>query len=105
MNPAEPFGKPTRFRLVLRTSFSGRTGLECLRKMFLWQLVMTLNRTMAPAKRGALLAVAAAAVLALAAPAAAQNWGGDRYYGGGYRYYRQSPQRDFFFPFSGFMRP
>ena len=76
--------------------------------MFLWQLVMTLNRTMAPAKRAALVAVAAAAVLPLAEPAAAQNWGGDRYYGGGYggyRYYRQSPQRDFFFPFSGFMRP
>ena len=45
--------------------------------------------------------------LATALPAAAQYWGGDRYYGGygGYRYYRQGPQRDFFFPFSGFNRP
>jgi hypothetical protein len=61
----------------------------------------------APARRGALLAAAAAAVLALAEPTAAQYWGGDRYYGGGYGgyRYRQSPQRDFFFPFSGFMRP
>jgi len=76
-------------------------------------VVMTLDDTMAPAKRGTLVAVAAvAAILALAEPAAAQYWGGgDRYYGGGYggyhayRSYRQSPQRDFFFPFSGFMRP
>ena len=71
---------------------------------------MTLNGMMAPAKRGTLVALAAAAaVLALAEPAPAQYWGGDRYYGGGgyggYRSYRQSPQRDFFFPFSGFMRP
>jgi hypothetical protein len=68
---------------------------------------MTLERMMAPAKRGALLAVAAGAVLALAEPAAAQYWGGDRWGGGygGYRNYRQSPQRDFFFPFSGFTRP
>src|SRR5438067_13670120 len=45
--------------------------------------------------------------LATALPAAAQYWGGDRYYGGygGYRHYRQGPQRDFFFPFSGFNRP
>jgi hypothetical protein len=42
-----------------------------------------------------------------AQPVGAQYWGGDRYYGGGggYRYYRQGPQRDFFFPFSGFTRP
>ena len=71
---------------------------------------MTLNGMMAPAKRGTLVALAAAAaVLALVEPAPAQYWGGDRYYGGGgyggYRSYRQSPQRDFFFPFSGFMRP
>ena len=71
---------------------------------------MTLNGMMAPAKRGTLVALAAAAaVLALAEPALAQYWGGDRYYGGGgyggYRSYRQSPQHDFFFPFSGFMRP
>jgi uncharacterized protein len=49
-----------------------------------------------------------AAGLAAVQPAAAQYWGGgDRNYGGygGYRYYRQSPPRDFFFPFSGFMRP
>ena len=68
---------------------------------------MTLNRMMAAAKCGSLVGLAAALMLALAEPAAAQ-WGGDRYYGGGYggyRYYRQSPQRDFFFPFSGFMRP
>jgi hypothetical protein len=75
-----------------------------------WQRIMTLNGMMAPAKRGTLVALAAAAaVLALAEPAPAQYWGGDRYYGGGgyggYRSYRQSPQRDFFFPFSGFMRP
>jgi hypothetical protein len=78
--------------------------------MLLGQRVMTLTRMMAPAKRRTLVAVAvAAAALALAEPAAAQYWGGgDRYYGGGYggyRNYRQSPQRDFFFPFSGFMRP
>ncbi len=63
---------------------------------------------MASAKRWARFAIAAAAVIALAEPAAAQYWGGgDRYYGGygGYRYYRQGPQRDFFFPFSGFNRP
>jgi uncharacterized protein len=68
---------------------------------------MTLNRMMALAKWGSLVGLVAALMLALAEPAAAQ-WGGDRYYGGGYggyRYYRQSPQRDFFFPFSGFMRP
>src|SRR6516164_6763879 len=75
-----------------------------------WQRIMTLNGMMALAKRGTLVALAAAAaVLALAEPALAQYWGGDRYYGGGgyggYRSYRQSPQRDFFFPFSGFMRP
>src|SRR6516225_7690755 len=75
-----------------------------------WQRIMTLNGMMAPAKRGTLVALAAAAaVLALAEPALAQYWGGDRYYGGGgyggYRSYRQSPQRDFFFPFSGFMPP
>jgi hypothetical protein len=52
-----------------------------------------------------------AAGLAAVQPASAQYWGddrsygGDRYYGGGYRNYRQNPQRDFFFPFSGFMRP
>src|SRR5215470_16584111 len=78
--------------------------------MLFWQRIMTLNRMMAPAKRGTLVALAAAAaVLALAEPAHAQYWGGDRFYGGGggyggYRSYRQSPQRDFFFPFSGFMR-
>src|ERR1700752_4907814 len=47
--------------------------------------------------------------LAAAQPASAQYWGGgDRYYDGGYggyRNYRQSPPRDYFFPFSGFMRP
>src|SRR5215471_16023824 len=79
--------------------------------MLFWQRIMTLNRMMAPAKRGTLVALAAAAaVLALAEPAHAQYWGGDRFYGGGggyggYRSYRQSPQRDFFFPFSGVMRP
>jgi len=105
------FGQPTRFRLVLRASFFGRSGLEYLRSMLFWQRIMTLNRMMAPAKRGTLVALAAAAaVLALAEPAHAQYWGGDRFYGGGggyggYRSYRQSPQRDFFFPFSGFMRP
>jgi uncharacterized protein len=49
-----------------------------------------------------------AAGLAAVQPACAQGWGGDRYYGGGYggyRYYRPSPPRDFFYPFSGFMRP
>jgi hypothetical protein len=77
--------------------------------MQFWQRVITLNRMMVPAKRGTLVALAAtAAVLALAETAAAQYWGGDRYYRGGYggyRNYRQSPQRDFFFPFSGFTRP
>jgi len=62
-----------------------------------------LNWTMAQARRGALAAIATAAVLTSAGPAAAQYWGGGRYYGG-YRSY-QPPQRDFFFPFSGFMRP
>ena len=72
---------------------------------------MTLNRTRAQAKRAAVLTVVAAAGMALAEPAAAQFWGdryyggGDRYNGGGYRNYRQNQQRDFFFPFSGFMRP
>ena len=72
---------------------------------------MTLNRARAQAKRAAVLTVAAAAAMALAEPAAAQFWGdryyggGDRYNGGGYRNYRQNQQRDFFFPFSGFMRP
>jgi hypothetical protein len=48
-----------------------------------------------------------AAGLAAVQPARAQYWG-DRYYGGGYggyRYYRPSPPRDYFYPFSGFMRP
>src|SRR5262249_30309714 len=73
------------FSLGLHTSFFGRSGLECVRKMLLGQRVMTLTRMMAPAKRGTLVAVAvAAAALALAEPSAAQYWGGgDRYYGGG----------------------
>jgi uncharacterized protein len=69
---------------------------------------MPSKKTLARAKRGVLVAVAAAAAaLILAESAAAQYWGGDRYYGGygGYRSYRQGPQRDFFFPFSGFNRP
>src|SRR5215469_8995110 len=92
------FGQAARFRLVLRASFFGRSGLEYLRSMLFWQRIMTLNGMMAPAKRGTLVALAAAAaVLALAEPAPAQYWGGDRSYGGGggyggYRSYRQSPQ-------------
>jgi hypothetical protein len=64
-----------------------------------------LSQARLPALAG--LAVIAAS-LAAVQPASAQGWGGDRYYGGGYggyRYYRPSPQRDFFYPFSGFMRP
>jgi uncharacterized protein len=78
--------------------------------MSVWQRFGMFNKLMAHAQRGALVAIlvaiAAAAVAALAEPAAAQYYG-DRYNGGGYgyRYYRQSPQRDFFFPFSGFNRP
>jgi uncharacterized protein len=69
---------------------------------------MPSKKTLARAKRGALIAVAAAAAtVSLAETGVAQYWGGDRYYGGygGYRSYRQGPQRDFFFPFSGFNRP
>ncbi|MGN6749292.1 MAG: SGNH/GDSL hydrolase family protein [Xanthobacteraceae bacterium] len=64
-----------------------------------------LSQTRLPALAG--LAVIAAS-LAGVQPGSAQGWGGDRYYGGGYggyRYYRPNPQRDFFYPFSGFMRP
>jgi uncharacterized protein len=81
---------------------------------------MTFERIPSKARRPALarLAVIVAGLiaaglivagLAAAQPASAQYWGGgDRYYGGGYggyRNYRQSPPRDYFFPFSGFMRP
>jgi uncharacterized protein len=65
------------------------------------------KRTLGRARRRVLVGIAAAAAaLIWAESAAAQYWGGDRYYGGygGYRY-RQGPQRDFFFPFSGFNRP
>ena len=69
--------------------------------------LMTRNRATAQARYATVVAVAGAALLALADPAGAQYWGG---YGGGggyggNRYYRQDQQRDFFFPFSGFMRP
>jgi uncharacterized protein len=70
---------------------------------------MTRERILSQARRPALAGLAMiAAGLAAAQPASAQYWGGgDRYNGGygGYRYYRQGPQRDFFFPFSGFNRP
>jgi hypothetical protein len=52
-------------------------------------------------------AAALASVLVAAEPAAAQYyWGNGRYNGGygGYRSYPSSPQRDFFYPFSGFGR-
>jgi hypothetical protein len=64
---------------------------------------MMLRSTMAHAQRGTLIAI----LVAIAAEPAAAQYYGDRYNGGGYgyRYYRQSPQRDFFFPFSGFNRP
>jgi uncharacterized protein len=69
--------------------------------------VMTLEAMLLRARLPALAGLAVvAASLAAAQPALAQYWGGgDRYYGGGYRYYRPSPPRDFFNPFSGFMRP
>jgi uncharacterized protein len=71
---------------------------------------MTLKRMARPVQRRLLIAITViGAGLAAAQPAAAQYWGNDRYYGGGYgggyRYYRQGPSRDFFFPFSGFTRP
>ena len=69
---------------------------------------MTPERILSQARLSALAGLAViAAGLAAVQPAFAQ-WGGDRYYGGGYggyRYYRPSPPRDFFYPFSGFMRP
>jgi uncharacterized protein len=67
--------------------------------------LMKIDWAIAQTKRGAAIAVAATALLALAEPAGAQYWGG---YGGGYggyRNYRQSPPRDFFFPFGGYNRP
>src|ERR1700747_1435232 len=71
---------------------------------------MTFERIPSKGRRPALAGRAGVvAGLAPAQPASAQYWGGgDRYYGGGYggyRNYRQSPPRDYFFPFSGFMRP
>ena len=67
---------------------------------------MTLDKTKSQAQRHVLAALTVmVGGLAAAEPATAQFWGGDRYNGGGYHYYRPSPQRDFFFPFSGFMRP
>lgn len=66
------------------------------------------RKTLVRARRCVLVAGAAAAAALTFADSATAQWGGDRYYGGGYggyRYYRQSPQRDFFFPFSGFNRP
>lgn len=62
------------------------------------------HSAIARAKRLAMVAFAATALLALAEPAGAQYWGGGGGYGG-YRYYRQGPPRDFFFPFGGFNRP
>jgi uncharacterized protein len=55
----------------------------------------------------AVMAATLAGALAAAEPAAAQYyWGNGRYNGGygGYRSYPSSPQRDFFYPFSGFGR-
>jgi uncharacterized protein len=65
------------------------------------------NRAMAQARYAIVIAVAAAALLALADSAGAQFWGGYNRGGGfgGDRSYRQNQQQDFFFPFSGFMRP
>ena len=61
---------------------------------------MTLEATLSRARVPVLAGLAVMTVsLTAVQPASAQYWNG------GYRYYRQSPQRDFFFPFSGFMRP
>src|SRR5690349_8455897 len=69
---------------------------------------MTPERILSQARLPALAGIAViAAGLAAVQPASAQ-WGGDRYYGGGYggyRYNRPSPPSDYFYPFSGFMRP
>jgi len=69
---------------------------------------MSLGRTSRQARRRIFLialGVLAAGVAAAAEPALAQYyWGGGRYYGGN-RYYPPAPPRDFFNPFSGFMRP
>src|SRR3974377_2044002 len=65
-------------------------------------LEATLSRARLPVLAG--LGVMAAG-LAAGPPGSWQYWGGHPYYGGAYRNYRQNPQRDFFFPFSGFMRP
>src|SRR3974390_2902979 len=72
---------------------------------------MTHQAMLSRARIAALAGLAVMTIgLAAVQPASAQYWGGGyRYYGGGgyggYRNYRQSPQRDFFLPFSGFMRP
>src|SRR5215470_11877608 len=69
---------------------------------------MTLEAMLSRARLPVLAGLAVvAASLAATQPALAQYWGGgDRYYGGGGgRYYRPGPPRDFFYPFSGFMRP
>jgi hypothetical protein len=69
--------------------------------------LMSLGRTSRQARRRILLIALTvfAAGVAAAEPALAQYyWGGGRYYGGN-RYYPPAPPRDFFYPFSGFMRP
>jgi len=67
---------------------------------------MTLQAMIARARLPALAGLAVVAASLTAVQPALAQWG-DRYYGGygGYRYYRPSPPRDYFFPFSGFMRP
>ena len=68
---------------------------------------MSLGRTSRQARRRIFLIALTvlAAGVAAAEPALAQYyWGGGRYYGGN-RYYPPAPSRDFFSPFSGFMRP
>jgi uncharacterized protein len=80
--------QPVKKQLFDRPLMSlGRTSRQAIRRIFLIALTVL------------------AAGVAAAEPALAQYyWGGGRYYGGN-RYYPPAPSRDFFSPFSGFMRP
>jgi hypothetical protein len=81
--------------------------IQPAKKQLFDRLLMSLGRTCRQARRRIFLIALTvlAAGVAAAEPALAQYyWGGGRYYGGN-RYYPPAPSRDFFSPFSGFMRP
>jgi uncharacterized protein len=95
--------------LVLWIRFFCRVGVQYVPQKSFHGQPMTFGRASRQATPRFLVVFAlVAGVLAAAQPAAAQYWGnnwGDNRYNRGYRSYPQEQQRDFFFPFSGFMRP